>query len=62
MTITELGLLGLAVVGYVQGYGLGRRHGAMRVALDMRHGVKRAETVAALKRLDKMLGKDPKAT
>lgn len=57
MTATTIGLLIFVIVAWLDGYRLGRRHGAERVALDWRHGIRRDETIAADGRLDKLLGK-----
>lgn len=56
MLITILAVA-LPLVACINAYRMGVRHGADRLALDIRHGVERTETKAAMARLDRMLGK-----
>lgn len=55
MTLT-IALCIMAFVAWFDGYRMGRRHGAQRVALDWRHGERREESIAAFRHLDKLLG------
>jgi hypothetical protein len=55
MTVT-IALCVMVLVAWSNGYRMGCRHGADRVALDWRHGERREDSIEAFDRLDKLLG------